>query len=335
MLFGNRFEKALISEYIISPFNGYSINKNTAFIDLLLDFCSSVAHNGVVFPNGISKQDQTKVLYSSFALGIILACSKNESQSGEISGGATRAFARTAKQNGMSQQQILEKLSCIMDYFDSIGKEIDSAAPEKQGAYAAMGFLSQVGVKPSKDNIYAMYSLYDRFFEAYTKWDQVVNSNNIPAKKKNEKPQAEQIFDLMDSFLSSFLRNFFSGRGTTFSIGVLFGIANAVYLLTAEKINADNIVESDITVHTVDALHLNRYSDDTIDSIMNIRHQVSSEYYQKGSGMPISQFIDGVANELVEYFGKSEKELDYASVRSSLFDYQQEIVSLLGAEDKE
>lgn len=157
-------------------------------------------------------------------------------------------------------------------------------------------------------------------------------NNNTPAQKKTQKPQAEQIFDLMDSFLSSFLRQYFYGRGTAFSIGALFGIADAVYLLTAERINPDNIVESDITVHTVDALHLNRYSDDTIDSIMNIRHQVSSEYYQKGRGMPISQFIDGIANELVEYFGKTEKKLDYASVRSSLLEYQQKIVKLLGAE---
>ena len=474
MLFGNKFEKALIAQYIVSPFNGYSIDKNTAFIDLLFDFCSSVAHNGVVFPNGINKRDQAKVFYSSYALAIILACSKNENQSEEISGGATRAFANTAKQNGMSQQQILEKLSYILDCFEGIGKEIDAAHPEKQGAYAAMAFLSQVGVKPTKENIYAMYSLYDKFFEAYTKWDGIVNgtatktiqqelidyleshrnpkeiddyiesvirpafyktdynktkavlgviamaernkelalakydalikwwleideqsdeqpntdieiafydglleannvvskqefdafhqrntelanemverkikrwkeqskethqNNSTPIDKKREKPQAEQLFDLMEGFLSSFLRKYLSDRGTSFSIGALLGIANAIYLLIAESISAKKkIVESDIAKHTVDALHLNRYSEETIDSIMKIRIQISSEYYKKGSGMPISDVIEGIAYELVEYFGKQEIELDYASVRSSLSDYQQEIVTLLGAEDKE
>ena len=168
MLFGNRYEKSLINQYIISPFNGYSIDKNTAFFDLLCDFCSSVAHNGVIFPKGVNKQDHVRVFYSSFALGIILACSKNETQSEEISGGVMRAFANTAKQNGMGQQQILEKMSYILNCYDNLANSLEKATPNKEGAYISIAFLSQVGIKPTQEAIYAMYNLFDSFSAAFS-----------------------------------------------------------------------------------------------------------------------------------------------------------------------
>ena len=156
MLFGNRFEKNLFDRYIVQPFDGFSVDRNTAFFDLLCDFCSSVAHNGVVFPRGISKPDYAKVFYSCYALGIMLSCSGNESKSQEISRGAVQAFNSTARQNGMGQQQIMDRLSYVLNCFDGLDKALDSSPSEKQGAYVAMAFLSQMGIKPIEENIYAM-----------------------------------------------------------------------------------------------------------------------------------------------------------------------------------
>lgn len=171
MLFGNRFEKALFDRYIIKPFDGYVVDNSISFFDILCDFCSSVAHNGFVFPCGIKKQDYAKVFYSSYALGTILSCSANEKDGEKISGGAVKAFANTAKQYGMSHQQVVDRLSYITASFDNMLNAMDNVPPEKEGAYVAMSFLNQVGVKPTEENVRAMFILFDKYKEAFLKWD--------------------------------------------------------------------------------------------------------------------------------------------------------------------
>ncbi len=140
---------------------------------------------------------------------------------------------------------------------------------------------------------------------------------------EDDKPLTETIFKLMEGFLTGFIKNSLSGQANAYIVGAMYGITDAIYRLTAESIKGyDENEEADIINQILEAFEFNRYSEETIKSMMKTRFDVSSDYYEKGQGIPIFQLVERIAEEIVEYYGQKNLILNYDAIRKSLVDYQ-------------
>ena len=162
------------------------------------------------------------------------------------------------------------------------------------------------------------------------------NEDFNSSKKSNDntmkKSHAVIIGEIMENFLTGFMREYLSYKATPANIGIIFGIANTIYVLTAENYFEDVSAEEDeITEYTKAALVTNNYTELQIETIMEARKTVTSEYYQKFHGKPMINSLETIANEIVEYFSKINSEISYISVRQSLIDYQQKIFTSISS----
>ena len=93
-LFTSGFEKAMYRELFYSTFSGYTSISQGTLSNLIFDFCASIAHNKLIFPAGVSKRNQERTLYSSYAMGTQLAgMFAPETETKEATSAAIKGFS--------------------------------------------------------------------------------------------------------------------------------------------------------------------------------------------------------------------------------------------------
>ncbi len=170
-----------------------------------------------------------------------------------------------------------------------------------------------------------------KFDEALTIYENDYDSippytNYDPLKHK----EARQMFDIMETFMADFITKYMFSRPSLADLGFISGVADAIYLLTADKYIKDiSTEENAITTYTMLSFAVCDYSDSQIDTIMKRRLDIASNFYKENVGKPNSQVIDTIANKTISEFKAINPEINYWAVQNSLSEYHQKIFNSL------
>jgi len=172
-IFTSRFEKAMYRELFDLPFRGYDTSQQSTLSNLIFDFCSSVAHNGAIFPKGVEKKQRERVLYASFSLGTMIATVISpDEKAADITYQASMGYATSAKQSGAPKDLVVERLALITKFIDAAYMHMDQyeGDSEKQEAAMRYVFLTWFSVEPNQVTAGGLTDEIDKFADAYRKF---------------------------------------------------------------------------------------------------------------------------------------------------------------------
>lgn len=171
-LFTNGFERAMYKEIFTQPFYGYNTAEPTTLSNLIFDFCASVSHNAVLFPNGIPPRRHKFILHGLFALGILVTTIWGTGgESADVAYTASMGYATTAKQSGAPKELVTDRLALITHFIVTANSKLDQyeEEPEKQELALKCLFLEWYNVNPTANTLNALTDEIEGFVNAYRK----------------------------------------------------------------------------------------------------------------------------------------------------------------------
>ena len=181
-LFTNGFEKAMFRELFDAPFQGYVVSPKTPLSDLILDYCSALAHNPILFPNGVGKKNREHTFYGMYAMGTqLVGMFAPDDESGQATHAAANGFAQTAMNSGAPRSLAVERLGLISKFIESVNRAIDQHGQNDDARGEAVLKAAYLGIFDVSVNEQTILSVTEEINKFYEVFQQFLATHPSPA----------------------------------------------------------------------------------------------------------------------------------------------------------